>query len=330
MTGPRLAFIGCGNIAEFHAPACRAAGLDLVAVCSRPGSPRLRSFAERHCIPLVFDHTSELFHAREEWDALLIAVPIGATLDILVCALETKAPILVEKPVAWRSKDLMPLIHRQLPVIVGYNRRFYQTVQEAQREVADGPPLLAHLALPEALPSPSQSSNDPSYLGPFFWNSVHGLDLARFVLGDLHLVHVQRLKDPAGVILGLTAVLTTDRGDILELTSHWQVPANFSLTLDRAGRRFDIRPFEAATIYEGMEVTEPTEENPIRSYRPKPVAKVELDEVDRRFKPGFVAQAHALAALARGESPGPAARLEDAYAILELAEQLVGQTLPKE
>ena len=327
---PRLALIGCGNIAEFHPAAFRAAGFHLAAVCSRPGSPRLHSFAQRHDIPLVFDHVSDLFAAREHWDAVLIAVSVDATLNILLQALELDVPVLVEKPIAWRSNDLLPLVNRQLSVIVGYNRRFYRTVQEAQKEVLNGPPLLGHLALPEAVRTPGQPSDDLAYLKPFFGNSVHGLDIARYVFGGLRLVDVQRLTNSDGAIQALMAMLTTDRGDILHFTGNWQAPANFSLTLDRPGRRFEMRPFEAATIYEGMEVTPPTAEEPIRTYKPKQVGKVDLDETDYRCKPGFVGQARALAALIRGEDPGPAARLEDAHADLELAEGLVGQALPKE
>lgn len=329
MSRPRLAIIGCGNIAEFHAPAFHASGFDLAAVCSRPGSPRRGPFAKRHGIPLVFDGVPELLDARSAWDALLIAAPIDATLDILKLAIESGAPILVEKPVAWRSEDLSPLIGRDLPVIVGYNRRFYRTVQAARSEVADGPPLMGHLALPEAVRSPAHLQENPGYLQPFFGNSVHGLDMARYVFGELRLVHVQRLTNPGGAILGLSAVLTSSRGDILEFTGNWRAPANFALTLDRPGRRLEVRPFEAATIFEGMEVIEPTVQVPIRAYRPKLAGKVELDQVDYRFKPGFVAQARALAAMVRGEDPGPAARLEDAHAALALAEELAGEVCPR-
>lgn len=328
MTKPRIAFIGCGNIAEFHAPAFRAAGFDLAAVCSRPESPSLRPFAQRHNIPLVFDEVSKLLEARKEWDALLISVSIDGTLEVLNAALEAGAPVLVEKPVAWRSEELAPFLSLRLPVIVGYNRRFYRTVRKARDEVLNGPPLLARLELPEAIVAPTQSSDDLSYLRPFFGNSVHGFDLVRYVFGELELVEVQRVTGPEGSIRGLSAVLTSARGDVLHFTGNWQAPANFSLTLDRPGRRFEVRPFEAATVYEGMEVTPPTAENPVRTYKPKQVETVGLEEVDYRYKPGFLNQALALAALVRGDDPGDAARLEDAYAALVLAENLAGQSLP--
>ena len=304
-------------------PACREAGFDVTAICSRPGSTRLHSFAKRHEIPLIFDNFDYLLKARREWDALLIAVSVEDTLDVLNLALKSQAPIMVEKPVALRSADLLPFINRGLPVTVAYNRRFYRTAREARREADRGMPLLAQLSIPESVRTPCNETEEPNYLFPFFANSVHGLDLARYVFGDLRIEHVQRITNPSGAILGLVAILSAMGGHVVQLTANWGAPANYSLTLDRPGHRFDMRPFEAATIYEGMEVREPTEETPIRSYTPTPVGKVDLDDMDREFKPGFVAQAKALAALVRGEDPAPAARLEDAHAVLRLAEELI-------
>ncbi|MCI0440238.1 MAG: Gfo/Idh/MocA family oxidoreductase [Chloroflexi bacterium] len=325
MSKLRVGIIGCGRICEFHAPALRAAGFELAAVCSRPGSDRARAFAEKHAIPRVFESAQELLDACEEWDALLIAVSVEPTLEILERALEADTPILVEKPVAFRSSDLKPLLGRNLPVIVGYNRRFYKTVQEARKEAASGAPSMARMILPESVSVPKRPSDDPGYLKNFFSNSVHGLDMLRFVFGDVRAEHVQRLADSAGVIHGIAATLRSKSGSIIQFAAMWQSPDNFSLTLDRAGRRFELRPFESAALYEGMEVVGPTPETPIRAYRPKLAARVELEEWDRQLKPGFYAQAQALDALARGECPQDAARLEDAYSALALAEDLAGE-----
>lgn len=328
MSNPRLAMIGCGRIAEFHAPAFRAAGFELAAVCSSPGSPRPGAFASKHGIPFVFDTVDDLLSSRQRWDALLIAVSVEATLDVLKLVLESGAPILVEKPVCLRSADLLPYIDRGSLVIVGYNRRFYGTAHEARRVAQEGAPLLAQLVIPESIRTPARAVDDPLYLRPFFANSVHGLDLARYVFGHLDVAHVQRLINHSGAISGVAATLKAENDSIVQLTANWGAPANFSLTLDRPGQRLDLRPFELATAFGGLEIQEPTAERPIRIYTPKEVQRFALSEVDRRFKPGFVRQAEALRALARGEHPGPAARLEDAFAVLQMAEQLVGRQYP--
>ena len=318
-----LAIVGCGDIAEFHAPAFREAGFELSAVCSKYGSNRLQPFASRHEIPLAFDKLEDLLNARKTWDGLLIAVPADVTLDILNLCIASDAPILVEKPVAMRSRDLLPLIHRELPIIVGYNRRFYPTVWEARRMVLSAGPLLAHLEIPDLISTPRETVDDPDYLNLFFTNSVHGLDLARYVFGDLIVEHVQHVTNPSGTILGLAGMMRNDAGSVVQFTANWGAPANFSLTLDRPGYRLDLRPFEVATIYQGMEVREPTPNSPLRTYAPKRVGGIDLEEVDHKFKPGFVEQAKAFAAMIRGEDPGPAARLEDACAALQLAERLI-------
>ncbi|MBI4305288.1 MAG: Gfo/Idh/MocA family oxidoreductase [Chloroflexi bacterium] len=323
MIEPRLALIGCGGIADFHVPACREAGFRVTAVCSRPESTRIAAFSQRHGIPLVFNDVRRLMAARNEWDALLIAAPADVTLGVLNLALESGAPVLVEKPVALRASALLPLLGRRLPVIVGYNRRFYRTVQEAKREAEAGRPVLAHLSIPESVSAPAVPLKDQTYLNPFFSNSVHGLDLARYVFGNLRVDSVCQIVRPSGAIQGIAATLRTEDGSVVQFTGNWGVPANFRLTIERPGRRFELCPFESSAIYEGMEVREPSEGAPIRTYTPRLIASTGLPEEDRRFKPGFVGQARAFAALVHGQDARPAATLEDAHAALELAERLV-------
>ena len=209
-------------------------------------------------------------------------------------------------------------------VLVGYNRRFYLPVRRAREEVRSGVPLLARLSLPEGV-DPDDRDSTKSYLEPFFENSCHGLDLIRYVFGDLQVKNVRRLTRGDGRLVGLTALLSTARGDLVQFEGNWGVPANFALSLQRPGRRFELCPFEQATIYEGMDVIEPTDSNHIRRYVPREVEHVELDPIDLSAKPGFVAQASVLSDLVEGKpAPLEAANLDDAHAAIKLCEQLVG------
>lgn len=317
--GLRLGLVGAGGIAEFHAPALTAAGFEVAAVSARPGSMRAREFAERHGIAQVLHDTSAMLAARDLWDALVIAVPIEDTLEMLLEAVATGAPVLVEKPVTYRASDLVPLLARSLPVQVAYNRRFYRTVAVARDEVRSSPPVMATLTLPESV-----GVDGADGMLHFFSNSVHGLDMARFVFGDLTVTAVERLSDERGWPCGVAALLQSPRGDVVQFVGNWGTPANFALSIDRPGRRLELRPLEAGAVFTDMEVVEPTVEVPIRTYRPVQSGRVDLDEVDARLKPGFFAQAEAFARLCRGEDPAPAARLEDAHAALVLAEALAG------
>lgn len=322
----RVGLVGVGAISDWHVRAVRAVGMDVTAVSTRPGSGRLRDFATRHAISDVYEDWREMLGRAGAIDALVIATHTDATPDVLEASLPIGIPILVEKPVAWSSDRLATLASRAHPkVIVGYNRRFYRPVREARREARSDGPLLVQAMAPEDIDSPSGDDPQANYMRPFFENSCHGIDLLRFLLGDLRVDSARRLQTAGGTLAGIAATLSTERGDVVSFLGNWAAPANFGISLFRGGRRFDLAPFEAATLYEGLDVIEPQAGSSIRRYVPRQTTRIELEEVDRIEKPGFVAQAAALKQLAQGGlAPSEAATLEDARAAVALCEALSG------
>lgn len=328
----RIGMIGCGDNAEDHAWAMREAGLELAAVCGTMGSSRAGNFAKRHEIPLVFNGAEELLNAPKEWDALAIIVPGNTALEILEQALPLGAPIFVEKPIAFRSQRIKPLLGRDLPVIVGYNRRYYRPVREARAEILRMPPSISHIEFPQSTTflNTADDQDDPEYLLPYFSSvTVLGLDLVRFVFGDLKVEHAARLTNDTDRLLGIAATLTTGTGGIIQFLANFRGSANFSVTMDWPDHRFELKPFEKATVYDGLEMVPPTVERPMRSYRPKATNEIWMDDIDYRFKPGYVAEAIAFKSLIQGEDPGIAARVEDAYAASKLAEDLADRVFPR-
>ena len=323
----RVALIGVGDTAGWRARALRASGLTITAVASRPESTRVEEFARSHGIPRTLPGWRELLDAADLYDGIAISTWPDGTPEVLAAAMKLGIPVLVEKPVAWSSSTLSRLVAAgHSKVIVGYNRRFYPSVQAAREEAQDGPPVLAFLSLPKEVPVPAERTDDTAYLKPFFESvSMLGLDLTRYVLGDLRIEAVHRLCTPAGNLAGVGALLATARGDRVQLSSAWSAAGNFSLTLDRPGRRCELLPFEVMNLYEGMEVQQPTPEYPIRRYLPKRIRQVMMEGIDLVEKPGFVAETNALRAMMAGEDPPPAAaRLADALAVTTLAEELTG------
>ena len=152
--------------------------------------------------------------------------------------------------------------------------------------------------------------------------------MARHILGDLKVQHVQQLRNDGAALVGICATLTSENGSCIEFIANFQAPSNFSAAFDWPDYRFEMKPLEVATIYEGMEVVEPTPERPMRTYQPKVSKRINMHEIDYRFKPGYVRQAMAFANYVREGDPGPMASLEDAHAALVLAEQLAGETYP--
>lgn len=320
---PRLALIGSGKIADFHVPACREAGFDVVAVAGSLGSARAVVFAQRFGIPKVWNDPRELAASPEGWDAMLIASSVESTLELLIVAAAANKPILVEKPVSTSSAALAPYVNAWPHVIVAYNRRFYATVHAAREFARAGGPCLVQLELPESAPVRHENGTVSVDTRAVLGNSVHGLDVARYVLGDLHVEAVVGRGEGSGRD-GSAAILRSSEGHVVQYVGNWNASSNFALTLDRGRSRYQARPFELGTYYEGMEVVEPTPETPIRRYLPKRTGEVQLSATDLSFKPGFVGQSRELMALRSGKPAEHAATLADAYAAVRLAEAVLG------
>jgi predicted dehydrogenase len=307
--------VGCGRIAPDHLTALWAAGFTVTSVTARPGSARAVAFAREHEVTRVHTDVAELAES-EDWDVAVVATPAEATVGVAGTLLATGRPLLVEKPAAVDAMALEALRPYADALLVAYNRRFYAPVRRAKELLQEHGAALVELALPERIPG---APDDQPRTRQFVANSVHGLDLLRYLVGPVRVARVEALG-PGGVPGGFGALLNSERGDVVQLTCNWNAPDNFRLACSWSGTRYELRPFEVGRRFEGMDIVEPSTEEPVRRYIPRLVEEIAVDPL---FKPGFVEQAGALAALARGALPGPAARLDDAVEALRLARALL-------
>ena len=327
---PRIGLIGAGIIAESRVPALRTAGFHIDAVAARARSPHVGSLAARHDIALALPDWRAMLDYASRLDAFVVSTWPDGTPEILEELIPLGLPILVEKPVAWNTVTLGRLCEKpHCNVIVGYNRRHYHSVQQARCEVQKGGPVLAQLTLPTDVTAPDEPAPDGRYMQQFYESvSALGLDLTRYVLGDLHVESVSRLNNSAGNRVALSAICTTPRGDVLQISCPWGAPANYELSFARRGFRFELRPFEIGTAYEGMDVEPPSDEYPIRRYTPRVQRRFLLEGQDLERKPGFVSESMVLRAMCDGvPAPNFVATLEDALEVTRLCEKLTGVQL---
>jgi len=245
--------IGCGNISSFHIEAIRRLpNARLAAVASRDAR-KARSVAEREGCAACGDYRELL--ARDDVEIVCLTTPSGTHAEIGMDVLAAGKHLLVEKPMAMRSRDaerMMELAERKgVTLSVVSQRRFEEAHQIAKRAVDEG--RLGKLLLVEAhVPLyRSQEYYDsadwrgtPDQDGGALMNQgIHSIDLllwfggrAVSVCGKVAtLTHDMEAED-----LGL-AIVSFANGAYGTIMASTSIRPGFSPTLSIYGERGTIR-----------------------------------------------------------------------------------------
>lgn len=316
-SSPEVAIVGAGAIAPFHVAALRTAGFNVSHIAARPGSQRALELAARCGIQKVWANAADLI-ASNAWDALVLASSTESIPDLLRLVLRQQRPCLVEKPVGFAAASIVEFAGHNHQVRVAYNRRFYAATGAA-REFAAAGRCLFRLELPDSI---EFSTSEMDGLRSVRENSVHGLDLLAHTLGRYKVEARLDISEPRGRL----AVVSTEAGHVGTIVLNWNCPANFSLVLDRSPQRFELKPFELGSTYEGMEVIGPCDDMPVRRYVPKLVHQVNSFPGPDGVKPGFLEQAQSLmSAVQRGEWDSRSATIDDAAFAADVARELTSE-----
>jgi predicted dehydrogenase len=317
----RLALVGCGNIAGFHIPAMREAGFECVSVAGSVNSSKAKEFAKRHTISKVYADPVELLRDSSRWDALLLASPVSTMIDYINLAAPTGKPILAEKPVALNHEELTPTLKYQ-NVLVAYNRRFYSTTEYAKTFVDSHADIIIKVSISEKRIDPDHNVDFPRRLPLLsYQNSVHLFDLVNFLAGKVQWKAASAICG-GDRYLGVVAFGKSDKGFTVQLDNCFNSPDNFAINIISGDERLELRPIEIARYYKGMQINEPTEKIPLRTYTPELIDQVVADE-EGGFKPGFLKQAKDFMHYCTAEGDHRGATLNDAYNALKTAHSLL-------
>ena len=118
----------------------------------------------------------------------------------------------------------------------------------------------------------------------FISNGCHIIDLTRYLLGDFEIINkIIKPNSQKNDIDYFSALCKNEKWTII-FNAHSLIPSNFSISINSDKNVFELKPIEKLTIYEGMQIIPPNNEEPIRKYVPK--VKYTLTE-DSLYKPGF-------------------------------------------
>lgn len=255
-------------------------------------------------------------------DAVVACLSWKATQDWLELLLQAPKPVLIEKPLALSSAPLKAALAAAGPRAadkrVGYNRRFYEPVEELRRRLASGGLKSAEITICEDVAS-HIAKHGPDIVAHLPLFSSHVLDLALHLLGPLEIQRAYphaAAKGAAAPRLSVTALLETRSGAPVWLSLNADDPTPVGLRLRfNDGSAWHLAPLETLRVYRGTQVLAADEKTNIRRYLPRLEAE---HHADGRFKPGLLAQMRAFLA---GE-PGPTP--EESLRLIEFVERLYG------
>lgn len=311
----RVGVLGAGKMARLHLEILRSIG----GVCLAGISNRTRAMGEElareYDVRRWFEDPTEMLD-EAKLDAVIVAVGHAATFEIGSLVLEAGVPCLLEKPAGYSSTETVHLNglarDRRCLNMVGLNRRFYSTIQQALLEVIHQGPItgiLVEAHEPIADYRSRQTFQPWLYDTWMIANTIHAIDLLRMIGGNISEVRGfgRRRSEPRGD--SFSAAIHFDNGILGTFVSHWNSARGFGLKIYGNGVTAELFPLEQGFV----------------SFDTGRRIKLEPDWSDMNFKPGLYAQDTAfLQAVSdrRRAVEYPASDLEDNILTMRLVEQM--------
>lgn len=289
----RFVFIGCGKVAHYHADVICALGHKIIGVAARKNSKNIGAFADKYNIKNCYSDFRELLEEIKP-DAVIVCVSWDQIRNIIKDIINFGYPVLVEKPVALSTKEATKIYNQTIEntnnVLVGYNRRFYDFIPDLKFAILENNLNSVQLVLPESS-KPSihkahlKKSNDDHMLA---YKSSHWLDLLIYLLGDIKVSFMHNCSNFESINKSYHGLLTAKEGGVpIHYISDFNTFQKMSMTFVFDNSVWVFSPLEVLSIFNNIDKIDPSEEMPIRQYRPRLQKKIHTNS---DYKPGFYNQ----------------------------------------
>lgn len=200
----RVAVVGAGRISAAHFTGYEAAGAEIVAVVD-VDEARARERAKPFGANVYTDMAEML--SNEQLDAVSIVTPPFAHAEQVMLAAEHGLHIFSEKPFAMSSTQARTMLDavEKAGVTLGVNfaHRYFEGTTVVKDMIADG--TLGEIHSMRVRFGVDYTNNTRSWIykkdlaggGTFFDTASHGLDLYRFLIGEIDRVYAVSRQTPA-------------------------------------------------------------------------------------------------------------------------------------
>ena len=312
----KVAIIGCGRMAGFHARVLNALDTaELVAVSSRTDEKR-EAFMQEYGIAKGYADYKDLL-SQEQLDAVFVAVSINSMFEVTKACLEKGVSSFIEKPPALEVSEVAELAElakkNNVKNMVGFQRRFYSHILQAQRIMEDHGGLVAfHVEAPElfeAFKARPEKFPENVLKKWIYANSIHCIDMLPFLGGKIKTIFATS-KNVAEDLHpdSLNAMVEFENGVTGHYTSNWMSPGSWSINMYAKGVRVIIDPMEKGKVV----------------FKDKTEKHLDIQDCDKDFKAGVYLQNQEFINLCLGKSEykNVASTLEETLYTMKICEKI--------
>ena len=311
----KIVFIGAGNMAQEHAKVFRTfADVELAGVYSRT-TGNAQKFAQAYGITHVCASISDLYQ-KTQADLAIICVPELAANTVIKQALQHNWALFLEKPVGYDLADANDIFdatagHRP-PIMVGLNRRFYDSTLRLQSELCaqdQNEVRFVHICDQQSYQEARQFNHPEQVVEKFMYaNSIHLIDLIMFFCrGEIEkIVPVEPWQKEKSQIM--LSYIHFSSGDRAYYQGIWKGPGRWGCRVYTKPRHWIMEPLENLAYINQNE---------------RKVNLHEMDSIDTEFKPGLYRQAEMVLPCLKNEK-STIATLADSMATMKLIHGMFG------
>lgn len=276
--------VGAGNMAKVYAKVLTAMNIPFIVIGN--SAQGVEAFKEATGIDAFIGGIDAYLEKASELPRFAVnAVKTPVSAHTLLALMDSGVKsILSEKPAGLCVEEVDAVADKALKtgsrVNVGYNRRFYASVEKAREYIGqDGGVTSFQFEFTELYKVISTKEGDVSRW--FYGNSTHVLDLA-FHLGGLPVSMSSYIVDRDECYTTATRFAgagRTDSGALFSYGTNWLSPGRWSLDVMTRKHRLVFRPMEKLQVQQLGSFT---------------LEEVDIDDaIDKEYKPGIFRQVEA-------------------------------------
>jgi predicted dehydrogenase len=212
-----------------------------------------------------------------EVDAVIVAVSIENTFNIVSYLLKKRIPLLVEKPVSINFKSALELSSlskkNNVKNMVALNRRFYSNIIKVKKIIQEKKEKISNIVIEghERFWKISGFYPAPIEKNWLFANSIHTLDLLTFFCGDINRLNILKKKRIKKNTENFQLSIEFKNSSLGSYISNWDVPGGWTMKIYTKNLCFNFSNLENC-IY--------NDRNFIKN-------NIVLDKFDKKYKPGL-------------------------------------------